>query len=610
MFRYALLVRLLVFYIVMLAPAAGFAQLDTVPLPIPVPEPVRLDKLDPALRAAVTNVDGQSPVIVRVALGTATTSVATLVQQLGGTVGRQLPILNAFAGVMPNASILLLTANAGVERIALDRPTFGSLDRTNATVGSSAIRAATGYDGHGIGVAVIDSGITPWHDDLGHSGAAGSQRVRQFVDFVSGASTPNDDYGHGSHVAGIIVGNGFDSGGVRSGIAPAAHLIALKVLDHHGRGRISDVIAALDYVAAHKDAFAIRVVNMSIGAAVHESYNSDLLTLAAKRVVDLGIVVVAAAGNAGTSADGKTVYGGIGAPGNAPWVMTVGASSHMGTIDRGDDTVARFSSRGPTIVDRLAKPDIVAPGVGIVSLSDERNWLHHSLPQARVAGTVEAPQYPYLSLNGTSQAAPVVTGTVALMLQSNPSLTPNAVKAILEYTSGVSTVYDTLTQGAGFLNAHGAVELARFFAGQSSAFPDDTGWGRQITWGNYRWSGGQLAAAADAWSVSVVWGDPVYEGDDLMSATADTDSRNVVWGDTCGGGNCSTSTWSTSYDDDTVVWGNASDDDDTVVWGNADEDDTVVWGNASDDDTVVWGNTGDDEPVVWGTSCVTVECQP
>ena len=594
MFRYARHARLLIFCVVMLVPSAGFAQF----LAMPQSTLETANKLDPPLLSIVSNPDGESPVIVQAAPGTTTTYVSAVVQLLGGTPGRQLPILNAFAAIMPNASIPLLATNAAVQRIALDRPTFGSLDRTNATIGSGAVRAATGYDGHGIGVAVIDSGITAWHDDLGHSGTTGSQRVRQFVDFVGGASTPSDDYGHGSHVSGIIVGNGFDSGGARSGVAPAAHLIALKVLDGQGRGRISDVIAALDYVAAHKDAFAIRVVNMSIGAAVHESYNRDLLTLAAKRVVDLGIVIVSSAGNAGTTTDGKTVYGGIGAPGNAPWVVTVGATSHMGTDDRGDDTVARFSSRGPTVVDRLAKPDIVAPGVGIVSLSDERNWLHQSRPQARIAGTVDTPRYPYLSLNGTSQATPVVSGTVALMLQANASLTPNAVKAILQYTADVSATYDPLTQGAGFLDAQGAVELATFFSGQSSTFPDETRWGRQVIWGNYRWSGGHLTPASDAWSTSVTWGDAAYEGADFISATASTDSTNVVWGNTCGGDNCSTSTWSTSYDDDTVVWGNGSDDD-TVVWGNESDDDTVVWGNGSDDDTVVWGN-----------SCVTVECQP
>ena len=116
-------------------------------------------------------------------------------------------------------------------------------------------------------------------------------------------------------------------------------------------------------------ALNIRVINLSVAAGVYESYNADPLTLAAKSAVRAGIVVVAAAGNIGRSVDGHTQYGGITAPANAPWVLTVGASSHMGTVDRSDDTIATFTSRGPTAVDALAKPDIVAPGVGIESLA-------------------------------------------------------------------------------------------------------------------------------------------------------------------------------------------------------------------------------------------------
>src|SRR4029077_18550598 len=150
---------------------------------------------------------------------------------------------------------------------------------------------------------VIDSGVTSWHDDLADP-AAGTQRVVQFVDFVNGHPATYDDYGHGSHVAGIIAGNGFDSSGARSGIAPAARLIVLKTLDASGSGRISDVIAALDYVVGHKDALNIRVVTMSVAASISESYNSDPLTLAAQRAVAAGIVVVAAAGNNGRDRHG------------------------------------------------------------------------------------------------------------------------------------------------------------------------------------------------------------------------------------------------------------------------------------------------------------------
>ena len=221
--------------------------------------------------------------------------------------------------------MLLLAANPLVKRIALDRLMLGFTERTSATVGADVVRQQLGYDGAGIGVAVIDSGVTAWHNDLADPNAPTTQRVDQFVDFVGGQSQPYDDYGHGTHVAGIIAGNGADSNGARTGIAPKARLVVLKVLDEDGRGRISDVIAAIDYAVAHKSEFNIRVLNMSIGAGVYESYNTDLLTLAAKRAVEEGLVVVAAAGNHGRNDEGVVQHGAISAPGNAPWVITVGA---------------------------------------------------------------------------------------------------------------------------------------------------------------------------------------------------------------------------------------------------------------------------------------------
>src|SRR5439155_21612221 len=206
---------------------------------------------------------------------------------------------------------------------------------------------------------VIDSGVAPGEDDLADPSLTGSQRIDGFVDFVGGLAAPYDDYGLGTHVAGIIAGNGFDSSGARSGLAPGSRLVILKALDGTGQGRISNVIAALDYAVAHSSELNIRIINLSVGAGVYESYDADPLTIATKRAVDAGIVVVAAAGNAGRDPQGRTQYGAITAPGNAPWVVTVGASSHMGTTDRADDTMAAFSSRGPTAMDRIAKPDLV-----------------------------------------------------------------------------------------------------------------------------------------------------------------------------------------------------------------------------------------------------------
>src|SRR6185503_13206192 len=163
----------------------------------------------------------------------------------------------------------------------------------------------------------------------------------------------------------------------------------------------------------------------------------------------------------------------------------VGASSHMGTIDRADDTIAVFSSRGPTAIDRAAKPDLVAPGVGIESLSDPASAFYTTKAAYLLSGTATTSYLPYLSLSGTSMAAPVVSGTVALMLQANPTLTPNAVKAILEYTAETNSGYDKMTQGAGFLNARGAVEVARSLASESGGdFPDSSTWSRHLIWGN------------------------------------------------------------------------------------------------------------------------------
>src|SRR6185503_13503286 len=180
----------------------------------------------------------------------------------------------------------------------------------------------------------------------------------------------------------------------------------------------------------------------------------------------------------------------------APWVLTVGASNHMGSPIRDDDQMAGFSSRGPTAEDNSAKPDLVAPGVGIESLSNQDSMFYRVLSPYLLSGTVPTGYQPYLSLTGTSMAAPVVTGTIALMLQANPSLTPNAVKAILQYTAEEYPNYDPLTQGAGFLNAAGAVNLSRFYVDPSSTPPTGGSWSRHVLWGNQFINGALLGSNA------------------------------------------------------------------------------------------------------------------
>jgi serine protease AprX len=561
-------------------------------------------------------------VIVRVRDDVPVAAAQSVFDFMGATSGPELDIIHSKVLELPNAAIEALANHPYVDRISLDRAAVPTMERTSATIGAAAVRQDLGYNGAGVGVAIVDSGVTSWHDDLANG--SGGQRVVRFVDFVRNRPTAYDDYGHGTHVAGIIAGDGFDSGGARAGVAPGAQLTVLKVLDGQGNGHISDVIASLDYVLKKKDQLNIRIVNLSVASGVYESYWTDPLTLAAKKLVDAGVVVVAAAGNLGRTPKGSDAYGGVTSPGNAPWVLTVGASSHLGTTTRADDAMAVFSSRGPSATDFAAKPDIVAPGVGIESLSNADSTLYTSLSGFLLAGTIAKGYLPYLSLTGTSMAAPVVSGTIALMLQANPALTPNAVKAILQYTAEVHTNYDPLTEGAGFLDAAGAVRLAKFFAAPASPLAIGSSWSRHVLWGNQLIRGGVPTANGAAWANGVTWGAArtasgglidwgVRCANDACTAVTTTRwsatcvdttctsfqwgavSRNVVWGTRCGGGDCS------------ERWTMAAATDESVVWGTT-TDESVVWGT-DDDGSVVWG-TDDDASVVWGTNCRTTVCKP
>jgi serine protease AprX len=517
-------------------------------------------KLDSVLRARAHSGSGMSRVIVQTADGV---RADALILAIKGKPGRSLPQLHSQVAEIPDRAIDILASDPGILALSVDRPVQGTMERTAATTGAAWARANLGVDGSGVGVAIVDSGVTSWHDDLG------SDRVVHFVDFVDLLPLAHDDYGHGTHVAGIIAGSGYDSGGARRGMAPGANLVVLKVLDGDGNGYISDVIAALDYAVENRRRFNIRVINLSVAAGVHESYNTDPLTLATRRAVEAGIVVVTAAGNYGRGANRQPQYGGVTSPGNAPWVLTVGASTHKGTVSRKDDEVAPFSSRGPSYIDYAAKPDLVAPGVGIESLSDASSLLFSTHPAGRLWGTVDTATQPYLSLSGTSMSAPVVTGAVALMLQANPKLTPNLVKAILQYTAEHRAGYDDLTQGAGFLNARGAVQLAASLRGDAPAQKDPTPWNAHINWGNHRIGGGVLNPEGNAWRTDVMWG-----------AATTADGAHVTWGAICGSADC-----------DNLIRGSLSDD--RTVWGTSCADaacGSVVWGTSAGGDAadIVW----------------------
>lgn len=483
-------------------------------------------RLDAALRTrAGAPGAGESPVIVSTVRGTVP---ADLLASSGGRLVRRLT--DGFAAVVPDAHLQALSTRPGVLTISLDRPVTGALSIPSADTGARWLREQIGLDGAGIGVATIDSGIAAGHDDLPPG------TVAHWADFVGGQANPYDDYGHGTHVAGIIAGTGADSGGTRAGMAPGARLVVLKALDGGGHGVTSDVVAALDYAVANRRRFNIRVVNLSVAAGVYESYDTDPLTQAARRAVDAGIVVIAAAGNYGAAPLGDAQWGGITAPGNAPWVLTVGAS-------RGDRTAA-FSSRGPAAIDHAAKPDLVAPGVGIEAAAEAASALFSLHPAARVWGTADTISQPYLRLNGTSMAAAVVTGAVALVLQAEPTLAPNAVKAILQFTATPVAGEVDNVQGAGRLNVRGAVALAREFAIPAAADAanlrvggDRQGWGRRLLWGDVAVTGERLARSGNAWTTGVVWG-----------AARTPQGAPISWGTFCAGVRAACAEWRPSGD--------------------------------------------------------------
>ncbi|HXD15694.1 MAG TPA: S8 family peptidase [Vicinamibacterales bacterium] len=297
----------------------------------------------------------------------------------------------------------------------------------------------SGVTGQGVVVAVLDSGIA--------SHKALSGKVIASVSMIAGQPT-TDEYGHGTHVAGIITGSGSYAAGVTSlyagGIAPGAQLVNVRVLGDDGVGNTSDVIAGIDWVIANKSTYKIKVINLSLGHAVTEPVMYDPLCAAVERAYRAGIIVVAAAGNAGKLADGTPVLGGIASPGNSPYAITVGATNTWGTATRSDDTITTYSSRGPTKWDNNAKPDLAAPGNKIISLEAPGSYIATNYPSEHIAGSGNN---GYLRMSGTSMSAPMISGAVALLLQAQPSMSATQAKFVLQ--TGSSYMVDAGVYGAG-----------------------------------------------------------------------------------------------------------------------------------------------------------------
>ena len=413
-----------------------------------------------ASAAPVVVAPGTSVVVVETSPHTSVAEQAVLA--LGGRVTRDLPIVGGFAADVPAASLSAVRAAAGVREVVAAPAVhfdgaYGQGSGGPSAVYSEVVRAdrawQAGHTGQGIGVAVIDTGVNPVGDLAG--------RVVHSEDFTADQDDV-DHYGHGTFVAGMIAGTGATNAGVR-GIAPDARIIALKIAGRNGSADITHVMAAIQWAVSFKDVYGIRVINLSLGTDSTQDYRVDLLNMAVERAWANGIVVVVAASNRGPSS--RT----ISKPADDPFVITVGAADDRSTPGIGDDRVPAFSAAGPTASNGLTKPDLAAPGTSVVSTRAAGSHVDSTYPSARIGSS-------HFVGSGTSFASGVVSGSAALVLSRNPSLTPDQVKARLVDTARRGPSQDPQRVGAGWVDAEAAtLSDSTREANQGLAWSDGSG---------------------------------------------------------------------------------------------------------------------------------------
>jgi serine protease AprX len=514
--------------------------------------------------------------------------VSSLRGRLRGIVRRELA--GSVALEVSRADFEAMSQDASFAHISADAPVVADMAITNKVTGASAMWQGTGgllgllstagYNGTGIGVAVVDSGIAP-HSAL-------DSRVIARVNLVSWETPSNGDpYGHGTHVAGIIAGNTsaakYVTAAFAGGSAPGVKLIDVRVLGAGGVGYTSDVIAGIDWAVTNRTKYGIRVINLSLGHAVSEPSMFDPLCKAVERAVQAGVVVVASAGNYGLTSTGEPVLGGITSPGNSPYAITVGAIDTAGTITRDDDTVAPYSSKGPTRYELAVKPDVVAPGTKLVSLEASGSYLSKKYPAWHIAGVGKN---AYFRLTGTSMSTAVVSGGVALLLDANPYLSPGQVKMALQMGATYMARGGLVAAGAGSVNFQRSQKIAagglltsvlstvdNLLGDSSGAAFRDTG---TLIDRVYDRTGIRLLNLLD---LSAVFGaaDNAEPGVlnllGLNNPLAETPANHLVWGDVAD--------WTTNYH---LVWGDSieSPSGQHLVWGDSEHTDAnhLVWGDA------------------------------
>lgn len=395
------------------------------------------------------------------------------VERAGGIVTGELDIIRAVGAELDSRELAALW-NDPVDGLRVyDDATVRASDTTTAPpetyyptqVGASPLHTG-GVTGKGVTVAVLDTGVWQEKGPLQQSSSGRNPRVLAQYDVILARENPqaysllslnkysrdiDDRNGHGTHVSSIIASSGIAASGRYQGVAPGVNLVSVRVLDSQGAGRYFDVIAGIQWALRQRLTYGIRVINLSLSATPNSRYWDDPLNQAVMSAWAAGIVVVVAAGNRGP--EPMT----IGVPGNVPYVITAGAvTDSYQPFEPREYRLASFSSAGPTY-EGFVKPEVVAMGGHIRAYAPDDGTLAQRFPQ-----WVDT-RYPDMTMSGTSQAAAITSGVVALMLDANPWLTPNNVKCRLMESARPAVradgtlAYSVFQQGAGLVNAHDAV---------------------------------------------------------------------------------------------------------------------------------------------------------
>jgi serine protease AprX len=431
-----------------------------------------------------------------------------LAKVVGGKVIEEFEVIPAFVVNLPQAAVTDLARLGAVRYVSPDGPVrkHAARDRTpdpsrletTFPLSTGATQAwSAGATGAGVTVAVVDTGVSADHPDLGKTvDGVGVNPVDKSKD---------DTYGHGTHVAGIIAGASPNQ--KYSGIAPHANVLSVRISDDAGKAYESDLLRGLEWVYKNQDGKHIRVVNLSVSVGIPESYATSPIDAAVERLWNKGVVVVAAAGNLG-SAEDAVWY----APANDPRIITVGCLDDNGTAQPTDDSLCPISSRGLT-EDGFAKPDVVAPGRRILSALTKGGGV-----LGREFANRITPDGNHIRLSGTSMAAPMVAGAVALILDKYPNLTPDQVKGLLVGTArdypGQADHACALDIGAAFQAAlAGRIPTGQPWLVPAGGVPPAIGANTLLwdgaRWGNTYWDGARWGSAY--WD-GARWGGAHWDG--------------------------------------------------------------------------------------------------